>query len=120
MSRCVNTDPGFQCLECPEGYNGTYEDALAYNISHRVFLYTNQERSNYTYQTCEDIDECASNHGGCDALMTCVNTQVCFVAYFYAPVSKDWGHIVLLLSICMFVRPSICPSVCLHKLNLKT
>ena len=34
---------------------------------------------------------------------------------FYAPVSKDRGHIVLPLSVC----PSICPSVCLHKLKWK-
>ena len=31
---------------------------------------------------------------------------------FYAPVSKDRGHIVLPLS--------VCPSVRLHKLNMKT
>ena len=76
LNRCINTNPGFQCLECPDGYTGTYEDALAYNIKHRVFLYRNNERSNYTYQTCDDIDECATNNGGCDAIMTCVNTQV--------------------------------------------
>ena len=35
--------------------------------------------------------------------------------FFYAPVSKDRGHIVLLLSICLSVRPS-----CLHKLTVKT
>ena len=31
---------------------------------------------------------------------------------FYAPVSKDWRHVVLPLS--------VCPSICLHKLNMKT
>ena len=31
---------------------------------------------------------------------------------FYAPASKDWGHIVLQLS--------VCPSVCLLKLNTET
>ena len=31
---------------------------------------------------------------------------------FYAPISKDRGHIVLPLS--------VCPSVCLHKQNMKT
>ena len=35
---------------------------------------------------------------------------------FYAPASKDRGHIVLPLSDC----PSVRPSVCLHKLNMKT
>ena len=34
---------------------------------------------------------------------------------FYAPALKDWGHIVLPLSVC----PSVL-SVCLHKLNIKT
>ena len=32
--------------------------------------------------------------------------------FFYAPTSKDWRHSVLPLS--------LCPSVCLHKLNEKT
>ena len=34
------------------------------------------------------------------------------VDHFYAPILKDRGHIVLPLS--------VCPSVCLHKLNMKT
>ena len=32
--------------------------------------------------------------------------------HFYAPASKDLGHIIVLLS--------ACPSICLHKLNVKT
>ena len=35
--------------------------------------------------------------------------------HFYAPVSKDLEHIVLPWSI----SPSVCPSVCLHKINMK-
>ena len=38
------------------------------------------------------------------------------IGNFYAPTSKDRGHIVLPLSVCQSVRPS----VCLHKLNMKT
>ena len=44
--------------------------------------------------------------------------------FFYAPVWKDQGHIVLPLSVRLSarpsVRPSVDPSVCLHKLNVKT
>ena len=40
--------------------------------------------------------------------------------HFYAHVSKDWGHIVLLLFVCPSVCPFVHPSVCLHKLNMKT
>ena len=36
-------------------------------------------------------------------------------ANFYAPTSKDLGHNYFTV-----VRLSVCPSVCLHKLNLKT
>ena len=75
-ARCINTVPGYQCLECPEGYSGTFEDAYAWTVHQRVFLLENAVYSNYTNQTCEDIDECAINHGGCDLLMPCVNTAV--------------------------------------------
>ena len=39
---------------------------------------------------------------------------------FYAPASKDRGHIVLLLSVYPSVCLSVCPSICLHKLNMKS
>ncbi|XP_052268572.1 cartilage oligomeric matrix protein-like [Dreissena polymorpha] len=73
-SRCVNTVPGFQCLECPQGYSGTYEDAYAWDVHQRVFIWQNFVRSNFSNQTCDDIDECALNNGGCDPRMSCVNT----------------------------------------------
>ena len=38
------------------------------------------------------------------------------LTFFYAHASKDPGHIILSLSVC----PCIRPSVCLHKLNMKT
>ena len=78
---CLNTEPGYQCYECPEGYTGTYEDAYAWDVNQRVFEYMNQIYSNYSNQTCNDIDECAVNNGGCDPLMPCVNTVVS-VHYF--------------------------------------
>ena len=78
---CLNTEPGYQCYECPEGYTGTYEDAYAWDVNQRVFEYMNQIYSNYSIQTCNDIDECAVNNGGCDPLMPCVNTVVS-VHYF--------------------------------------
>ncbi|WAR21984.1 TSP3-like protein [Mya arenaria] len=76
MDRCINTEPGYQCLECPLGYTGTFEDAYAWDVHQRVFVYRNLERSNFTIQTCDDIDECATGNGGCDPLMTCINTAV--------------------------------------------
>ena len=75
-SRCINTEPGYQCLECPEGYYGTFEDAYSWGVHQRVFILTNAVHSNYSVQTCDDIDECATNHGGCDPRMPCVNTVV--------------------------------------------
>ena len=76
MSRCLNTVPGFQCYECPDGYVGTYEDAYEWGYHQRVFEYGNLNRSIYAAQTCYDIDECAINNGGCDPMMPCVNTNV--------------------------------------------
>ena len=40
---------------------------------------------------------------------------------FYAPISKDRGHIVLPMSVCLVVCPSLCLSVCTNltwKLNI--
>ena len=74
--RCVNTAPGYQCYACPSGYEGTYEDAYAWNVHQRVFLYGNMEYSNLTYQDCDDIDECAVYSGICPEHMPCVNTPV--------------------------------------------
>ena len=78
MSRCLNTVPGFQCYECPEGYVGTYEDAYAWEFHQRVFEYGNLNYSIHANQTCNDIDECAINNGGCDPMMPCINTPVSF------------------------------------------
>ena len=75
-SRCINTQPGFQCLECPEGYSGTFEDAYGWGVQQRVFVWKNIMHDNTSYQTCNDIDECAINNGGCDPKMPCINTIV--------------------------------------------
>ena len=83
MSRCVNTAPGYQCYACPSGYDGTYEDAYAWNVHQRVFLYENLEYSNLTYQTCDDIDECALYPGLCPEHMPCVNTAVSIYSEHY-------------------------------------
>ncbi|KAK3597613.1 hypothetical protein CHS0354_030160 [Potamilus streckersoni] len=74
VSACINTVPGYQCLACPEGYNGTYEDALAQNVTRRVFLLGNDVLAPIQVQVCKDIDECTTNNGGCDINMNCVNT----------------------------------------------
>ncbi|XP_060555809.1 uncharacterized protein LOC132716530 [Ruditapes philippinarum] len=73
-SRCINTQPGFQCLECPEGYSGTFEDAYSWGVQQRVFVWQNVMHDNTSYQTCNDIDECAINNGGCDPRQPCINT----------------------------------------------
>ena len=39
-------------------------------------------------------------------------------SHFYAPASKDQGHIVLPISVCWSVCLTVCPSVCLHKLKV--
>ncbi|XP_060579535.1 uncharacterized protein LOC132736424, partial [Ruditapes philippinarum] len=74
QDRCINTEPGYQCLECPTGYTGTFEDAYSHDKYLRVFIYRNLDKSNFTYQECEDVDECATDNGGCDPRMECVNT----------------------------------------------
>ncbi|XP_052242642.1 uncharacterized protein LOC127852727 [Dreissena polymorpha] len=84
MDRCINTEPGYQCLECPEGYKGTYEDAYAWDNYQRVFIYKNLDRSNFSSQTCDDIDECEADNGGCDPLMKCVNTIGSYYCSFCA------------------------------------
>lgn len=75
-SACLNIAPGYQCLACPPGYTGTYEDALAWNDTRRVFERHNQVHAALQFQTCEDVDECADNNGGCDIHSKCINTVV--------------------------------------------
>ena len=77
-SACINTVPGYQCLACPWGYKGNYEDGLASNNTVRVFELLNQELSPIHDQMCVDIDECQAANGGCDPLSPCVNTIVCY------------------------------------------
>lgn len=76
QQRCRNTEPGFQCLACPLGYVGTYEDALSFNISRRTFQLYNTVLDPTQSQTCSDINECLSDNGGCDANAFCTNTPV--------------------------------------------
>lgn len=73
-SRCINTEPGFQCLACPKGYVGNFEDAWAFNYTDRTFKLFNLLRDEIPYQVCEDIDECSAGNGDCDANAYCVNT----------------------------------------------
>ncbi|WAR01796.1 TOLL6-like protein [Mya arenaria] len=75
-SRCINTVPGFQCLECPLGFTGTYEDAYAWDFHQRVFTLQNAVYANVTKQTCGDVNECAISKGRCRENQHCVNTVV--------------------------------------------
>ena len=76
-TRCINTVPGYQCLACPEGYEGTYEDGLAVNDTQRTFEYRNLKRATVNKQTCRDIDECAvAQLNSCVAKAICTNTIV--------------------------------------------
>lgn len=78
-SACINTEPGYQCRACPYGYTGTYEDALAWNDTRRIFQLYNTNHDPLYYQTCTDIDECAVNQGGCDTNSYCYNTPVSII-----------------------------------------
>ncbi|XP_064635829.1 uncharacterized protein LOC135493010 [Lineus longissimus] len=73
-NRCINTNPGYQCLACPLGYNGTFEDAIAINNTRRAFYFKNQVQDFTQWQYCHDVDECATNNGGCDPNAICHNT----------------------------------------------
>ncbi|XP_072182297.1 uncharacterized protein [Diadema setosum] len=61
-SACVNFEPGFECGACPLGYTGT--------TPHGIGL----DYANNNQQVCEDIDECATDNGGCDDDVECTNT----------------------------------------------
>lgn len=50
---CTESDDGAVCGACPDGFAGDGE-------------------------TCSDIDECATENGGCDALTLCMNTSGSF------------------------------------------
>ncbi|XP_067687415.1 uncharacterized protein [Haliotis asinina] len=87
-SSCKNTEPGYQCRRCPIGYTGSFEDALAYNVTRRNFIDCNQKHDPSPIQHCKDTDECLTNNGGCDPNGYCHNT----VGSFYCGLCKD-GYI---------------------------
>ena len=77
--RCINEAPGYQCLACPYGYTGYMKDGRAGNLHNRLFSCgdeTEPGNSTVVEQICEDIDECATNNGGCDINAYCQNTPV--------------------------------------------
>lgn len=53
-NECINLPGSFKCGPCPPGYTGNG-------------------------MTCYDIDECATNNGGCSLMpkVRCINTEVC-------------------------------------------
>jgi len=66
QTECVNTNPGFQCGPCPVGYTGGELEGvgLEFSESHK--------------QDCVDIDECATDNGGCVLNSECINTAGSF------------------------------------------
>ena len=57
---------------------GTYEDALEWNVLRRTFKYgtRNKEHSENNYQECEDVDECLTGTASCDSNSYCINGVV--------------------------------------------
>lgn len=90
--RCIDTEPGFQCLACPLGYTGTFEDAWAYNYTDRTFELFNQQRDEIPHQTCADVNECDTGNGGCDKNAHCVNTIGRHLGF-------DWNGRILKVSV---------------------
>ncbi|KAK3582849.1 hypothetical protein CHS0354_039999 [Potamilus streckersoni] len=87
-SACINTSPGYQCLACPFGYTGTYEDALAWNITRRTFRLGNKNYATIQIQTCDDINECLLDNTVCKSGLHCINT----IGSFYCGVCEP-GYI---------------------------
>ena len=75
-SSCLNTVPGYQCYACPFGFTGSFEDALAINDTRRMFVYDGALQFVMQIQSCDDIDECATNNHRCDVNAQCINTFV--------------------------------------------
>ncbi|GAB6022213.1 hypothetical protein CHUAL_006349 [Chamberlinius hualienensis] len=65
--RCVNMVPGFRCDGCPSGFRGS-----------QGFEGIGLEYANLNRQTCDDIDECQENNGGCIRNSRCFNTEGSF------------------------------------------
>jgi len=65
-SNCINTNPGFQCGSCPDGFTGEPMDGVGaeYAASHK--------------QECIDIDECLVDNGDCVPNSECINTPGSF------------------------------------------
>lgn len=60
----MNLHPGYRCDRCPTGYTGPMTEGVGV------------EMARTRKQICQDIDECATNNGGCDPYSECINTEV--------------------------------------------
>ncbi|KAL3841579.1 hypothetical protein ACJMK2_019700, partial [Sinanodonta woodiana] len=94
-SACINTSPGYQCMACPFGYTSTYEDAISWNISRRVFRLGNKKYATVQKQMCEDVNECLLDNVKCEADLHCINTLgsfrcvLCEPGYIWDPVKTS-------------------------------
>ncbi|OAF67213.1 Thrombospondin-4 [Intoshia linei] len=72
---CINRIPGYQCLTCPKGYSGTFEDGSTFT-QRRVFVYSNTVLDTLnSLQTCVDVNECTANSHNCKANIICLNSE---------------------------------------------
>lgn len=57
-------------------FAGSYEDAIAANVTQRTYLCNGVMYSTIQNQYCNDINECAVNNGRCHKHSECINTIV--------------------------------------------
>ena len=71
--KCTNTDGGFSCGDCPNGWNNL--GAKNCQGSGEGMMGRVSRALGHMWACFADVDECAVNDGGCDSKRQCQNTN---------------------------------------------